>query len=68
MVTGARGTRPTGHGSKNQGHREKEGEQGTSARPIQRPEDAAEAAVTMAGGMKLLDACETGSTCHETSK
>ena len=45
VVTGAHGTRPTGHGSKNRGHREKEGEQGTSARLIQRPEDAAEAAV-----------------------
>ena len=49
-VTGARGTRPTGHGSKNRGHREKEGEQGNSARLTRRPEDTAEATVAMAGG------------------
>ena len=49
VVTGTRGTRPTGHGSKNRGHREKEGEQGISARPIWRSKDAAGAGVTMAG-------------------
>ena len=32
------------------------------------PEDAAEAAVAMAGGMELTGARETGSTGHETRK
>jgi hypothetical protein len=50
VVTGVRGTRPTGHGSKNRGDREMEGKQGTSARPRTGSEDAAEATVAMAGG------------------
>ena len=50
VITGAWGTRPTGHGSKNRGHREEEGEQGISARPIRRPKDAADVGVAMAGG------------------
>ena len=37
---------------------EREREQGISARPIQRPEDAAEAAVTMVGGRELSGARE----------
>jgi hypothetical protein len=50
VVTGTWGTRPTGHGSKNRGHREMEGKQGTLPRPRTGPEDAAEATVAMAGG------------------
>ena len=57
-VTGARGLGSTGHGSKNRGHREREREPGNSARPIRRPENAAEAAVAMAGGMELPGACD----------
>ena len=55
-LAGACGTRPTGHGSKNRGHRERERVKGTLDRPIRRPEDAAEAAVAMADGMELPDA------------
>ena len=62
------GSVATGHGSKNRGHWESEGVKGTSDRPIRRPEDAAEAAVAMAGGMELMGARETGSTGHETRK
>ena len=62
------GTRPTGHGSKNRGHREMAGVKETSSRPIRRPKDATEAAVAMAGGMELMGARETGSTGHETRK
>ena len=58
VVTGARGTRPTGHGSKNRGHQEKEGEQGISARPIRRPEERAETAVAMAGEAEVVGAPE----------
>ena len=47
-----------GHGSKNRGHWESEGVKGTSDRPIRWPEDAAKAAVTMAGGMELTGARE----------
>lgn len=66
VVTGARGTRHTGHGSKNRGHRETEGKQGTSPRPRTGPEDAAEATVAMAGGRKLAGACKTATRSHET--
>ena len=46
------------HGSINREHREREREQGISARPIRQPEDAAEAAVAMAGGRELSGARE----------
>ena len=52
-VTAARGLGSTGHGSKNRGHQERETVKGTSDRPIRWPEDVAEAAVAMAGGMEL---------------
>jgi len=49
-VTGARGTPPMGHGSKNRRHRELAGVKGNSPRLIRRPEERAEAADAMAGG------------------
>ena len=49
VVTDARGTRPTGHGSKNRGHRETAGVKGNPPRPIRRPEGSAETSVVMAG-------------------
>ena len=51
-------TGATVHGSMNREHREREREQGISARPIRRPEDVAEAAVAMAGDRELSDARE----------
>ena len=65
---GVHGSVATGHGLKNRGHRESEGVKGTSDRPIRWSEDAAEAAVAMAGGMELMGAREMGSTGHETRK
>ena len=65
---GVHGSVATGHGSKNRRHWESEGVKGISDRPIRRPEDAAEAAVAMVGGMELTGARETGSTGHETRK
>ena len=55
---GACGTRPTGHGSKNQGHREMAGVKETLSRPIRRLEDVAEVVVAMAGGQELSGARE----------
>jgi hypothetical protein len=66
VVTGAWGTRPTGHGLKNRGHREMAGVKGNPPRPIRRSEGSAETAVAMAGGRKLVGARKTGSTGHET--
>jgi len=57
-LTGVISTGATVHGSMNREHREREREQGISARPIRRPEDVAEAAVAMAGGRELSGACE----------
>ena len=57
-LAGVISTGATVHGSMNREHREREREQGTSARPIRRPEDATEAAVTMAGGRELSGARE----------
>ena len=54
------GSGATVHGSMNREHREREREQGISARPIRRPEDVAEAAVAMADGRELLGARERG--------
>ena len=61
-----RGSVATGHGSKNRGHREREGEQGNSPRPMKWPENAAEAAVAMAGGREQSGARETDTRSHET--
>ena len=67
-LAGVHGSGATVHGSMNREHREREGEQGTSARPIRRPEDAAEAAVAMAGGRELSGARENSHTSHENRK
>ena len=56
-VTGARGLGPTGHGSKNRGHRGREGVEGNPPRPRLRPEVMAEAVVAMAGDAELSGAC-----------
>ena len=58
VVTGARGTWPTGHGSKNRGHLEIEREQGNSPRPIWRPEGRAKMALTMASKVEVVGAPE----------
>ena len=50
------GSVATGHGSKNRGHQESEGVKGTSDRPIRRPKERAEAAVTIAGDAELPSA------------
>ena len=55
---GERISQAMGHGWRNQKHRGLAREQGISARPKQRPEDAAEAAVAMAGGRELSGARE----------
>ena len=52
-LVGARGSRPIGHGSTNRGHRGRDGVHVNSPRPRERPEDAAEAVVAMAGGGKV---------------
>ena len=59
-LAGALGTGATGHGSTNRRHRGIEGVQATSPRPRMRPEDMAEAVVTMADGVKLVGAHELG--------
>ena len=63
LVSGA-----TGHGSTNRGHRGREGMQADSPRSRKRPEDAADAAVAMAGSVKLLGACGLGPRDHEARK
>ena len=65
-VTDARGLGATGHGSTNRRHRGIEGVQATSPRPRTRSEDAADAVVAMAGGVKVHGACELGPRGHET--
>ena len=65
-LAGVFGSGDTVHGSMNREHREREREQGISARPIRQPEDAAEAAVAMAGGRERSGARETGTRHHET--
>jgi len=65
-ITGARGKGPTGHGSKNQKHRAKEGERASTSMPRNRPEGKAGAADTMAGGREHSGARETGTRHHET--
>ena len=67
-VTGARRTRPTGHGVPIREHRGREGVHATSARPRTRPEDAVGAGAAMAGGVKHVNAHGLGSTGHETCK
>jgi len=57
-LASACGTRHTGHGSKNRGHREKKGKQGIPSRPMRRPEDAADKVADMAGGKELPGACD----------
>jgi len=52
-VTGVRGLGSTGHGSKNRGHRGREGGAHASSRPILRPGDTAEVEVAMAGDVEL---------------
>ena len=52
-VTGARGQRPTGHGSEIRRHWEKAGEEGNSARAKKWLEDAGSAVAAMAGGQGL---------------
>ena len=52
-ITGERVIWPTGLGFLIQEHRENERVKGKSPRPIRRPENAAEVAVAMAGGMEL---------------
>ena len=59
-LAGALGSGATGHGSTNRGHRGREGMQATSPRPRKRPEDAADAVVAMAAGVKLVGAHELG--------
>ena len=58
----------TGHGSKNRRHREREGEQGNSPRPMRWPKNAAEAAVAMAGDAELVGARKTDPRNRETRK
>ena len=57
-ITGERVIWPTGLGFLIQEHRENERVKGKSPRPIRRPENAAEEAVAMAGGMELTGARE----------
>ena len=56
-VTGAHGLGPTGHCSKNRGHRGREGVEGNPPRPRLWPEVMAEAVVAMAGDAELSGAC-----------
>ena len=55
-----------GHGSKNRGHRGREGVRVNSPRPRMGPEVMAEAVVAMAGGVELMGANEMGSRGQET--
>ena len=55
-VTGERVTWPTGLGLRIREHQGREGVRANSSRPRERPEDAAEAEVAMAGGGKVPDA------------
>ena len=64
-VTDARGLGATGHGSTNRGHRGREGVRANSPRPRERPEDAAEVEVAMAGGGKVDGARGLGARGHE---
>ena len=65
-VTGACGLGSTGHGSKNRGHRGREGVRTNLPRPRTGLEDAAEAEVAMAGGGKVDGARGLGARGHET--
>ena len=65
-LAGALGTGATGHGSMNRGHRGREGVHVNSPRPRERPKDAAEVVVAMAGGGKVDGAHVLGARGHET--
>ena len=65
-LAGALGSGSTGHGSTNRGHRGREEVQATSPRARTRSEDAADAVVAMAGGVKVHGAHGLGPRGHET--
>ena len=64
-VTGARGTRPTGHGLRIREHRGIAGVHATSARPRRRPKERAEAAIAMAGDVEVDGARESAPIIHD---
>ena len=59
-VVGKRETRPSGHCSMNRGRRGREEVKAISPRPRTRPEDMADAVVTMVGDAKVPGARELG--------
>ena len=65
-LTGTLGTGAMGHGSMNRGHRGREGVHANSPRPRERPENAAEAVVAMAGDAEVDGAHGLGARGHET--
>ena len=67
-ATDALGTGPTGHGLLIREHRGIEGVKGNLPRPKTGPEDTVGAVATMAGGVELTGAHETGPRSRETRK
>ena len=65
-VVGEREARPLGHGSTNRGPWGREEVKAISPRPRTRPEDMADALVTMAGDAKVLGARELGPRGHDS--
>jgi hypothetical protein len=65
-LAGERETRPTGLSLRIVENRGREGVHANSPRPRERPEDAAEAVVAMAGDAEVDDAHGLGTRGHET--